>query len=355
MQGLAAHSAKAAKRKRASRLLIPASFGAAILIVAALYSWDRFAKPANQPPSVPPPSSAQKLSPIAGNSVRSKRTRPTADVTASNGAAPQPIGLLLAPAGVRMAVHLRPAELWSTVRPKGSGRSAGGDELTRSLPALASWTERQMAERCLFPPGEIEEVLFSLVLRSPGDPPDVAATVWLKKTETPAKIAARFGGVKRDRAALPTWVKTGGRLSCGTARHSPSRVQQLPVLLGSAVPGQGDLDRHVVKVRQELVQRRVDQPDGDRQAVHGLQDLHEVAALQWLERVEGRLPSGLVLGEDAEIERSWRRSPRGTRSRPDQAHAAATEPARPRAVLAGVGVGVDAEAPPPIRVLAIRN
>ena len=80
------------------------------------------------------------------------------------------------------------------------------------------------------------------------------------------------------------------------------RVQQLAVLLGGLVPGQGDLDRQVGEVGQELVQRRVDQPDGDRQAVHRLEDLHEVAALQRLERVQRGLPARLVLGQDEPLD-----------------------------------------------------
>ena len=39
----------------------------------------------------------------------------------------------------------------------------------------------------------------------------------------------------------------------------------------------GDLDHQVFTLRQELVQRRVDRPDGDRLAVHGLEHAVEVA------------------------------------------------------------------------------
>ena len=43
------------------------------------------------------------------------------------------------------------------------------------------------------------------------------------------------------------------------------------------------LDEHLGVVGQELVQRRVDQPDDDRQAVHRLEDAVEVALLELLE------------------------------------------------------------------------
>ena len=56
--------------------------------------------------------------------------------------------------------------------------------------------------------------------------------------------------------------------------------------------GPGDLDQLLLEVGQELVERRVDQPDDDRQAVHRPEDALEVALLEDLELghrgVEGR-------------------------------------------------------------------
>ena len=77
------------------------------------------------------------------------------------------------------------------------------------------------------------------------------------------------------------------------------RREQDLVLLGGAAGrlGPGDLDELVLEVRQELVERRVDQADDDRQAVHRAEDALEVALLEDLElahrRVEDR--DGLVL------------------------------------------------------------
>ncbi len=88
------------------------------------------------------------------------------------------------------------------------------------------------------------------------------------------------------------------------------RLQQPQVLLGGLVPGQRDLDRQLGEVGQELVQRRVDQPDGDRQPVHRLEDLDEVAALQRLERVQRGLPGRRRPRPGSGRSTSWRRSPR---------------------------------------------
>ena len=46
------------------------------------------------------------------------------------------------------------------------------------------------------------------------------------------------------------------------------------------------------------MQRRVEEPDGHRQAVHGLEDLHEVGPLGHAERLEGRLLLGRGGGQD---------------------------------------------------------
>ena len=51
-------------------------------------------------------------------------------------------------------------------------------------------------------------------------------------------------------------------------------------------------------VRQEFVERGIEQADGDRQAVHRLEDADEVLLLVRLERGQGLLPPLLVVGED---------------------------------------------------------
>ena len=91
------------------------------------------------------------------------------------------------------------------------------------------------------------------------------------------------------------------------------------------------------------MQRRVDQPDRHRQAVHRLEDLREVAALQRLERVERGLPSASGLGQDQVLDQLAALAEEHVLG-PDQADALRAEPPGPRAVRAVVGVGVHAEA-----------
>ena len=74
---------------------------------------------------------------------------------------------------------------------------------------------------------------------------------------------------------------------------TPSWPGSSPVRLG---------DRHLrgqlLQRRQELVQRRVDEPDGHRQPVHRRQDLDEVGALQRQQGGQGGVALVVVVGQD---------------------------------------------------------
>ena len=69
-------------------------------------------------------------------------------------------------------------------------------------------------------------------------------------------------------------------------------------------------DRQLGQVGQELVQRRVEQPDGDRQAVHRLEDPDEVLALQRQQLLERGLARPRRSRRGSAARRSCLRSPR---------------------------------------------
>ena len=60
----------------------------------------------------------------------------------------------------------------------------------------------------------------------------------------------------------------------------------------------GDLDHQVFAARQELVQRRIEGADGDREAVHGAEDADEVVALHGQQLAQRRAAVLLVVGQD---------------------------------------------------------
>ena len=121
------------------------------------------------------------------------------------------------------------------------------------------------------------------------------------------------------------------------------------VLRGGIVTGERDLDRELGQVGQELVQRRVEQPDRGRQPVHGLEDLHEVAALQRLQRVQCRLPRRVVVGQDEPLDELPPLAEEHVLGAA-QADALRAESDRAGRVLAVVGVGPHAQAALGVRV-----
>ena len=69
-------------------------------------------------------------------------------------------------------------------------------------------------------------------------------------------------------------------------------------LLRVGAHGFRDLGDLLLAVRQEFVQRRIEQADGDRQPAHDLEQLDEIAALHRQQLGERRAPRLLVVGQD---------------------------------------------------------
>ena len=59
-----------------------------------------------------------------------------------------------------------------------------------------------------------------------------------------------------------------------------------------------DLDQQIFALGQELVQRRIEQADGDRQRLHGLEQAGKVGALHGQQLLEGVAAVLLVVGQD---------------------------------------------------------
>ena len=102
----------------------------------------------------------------------------------------------------------------------------------------------------------------------------------------------------------------------------------------------GQLDRELGEVGQELVQRRVDEPDRDRQPVHGLEDAGEVLALERQQLGEGGLLPRLVVGHDEVLDELAPLAEEHVLGAA-QADALGPEPAGARGVLGRVGVRAD--------------
>ena len=139
-----------------------------------------------------------------------------------------------------------------------------------------------------------------------------------------ARAARRAGpasGSARAAAARPRAAAAGACRAC------------------RATSASGHLDRQLGEVGQELVQRRVDQPDRDRQPVHRLEDLDEVVALQRQQRGERGLLRRPRPRPGSGCSTSSRRSPRNMCSVRHRPMPCGAEPAGAGGVLGGVGVG----------------
>ena len=81
-------------------------------------------------------------------------------------------------------------------------------------------------------------------------------------------------------------------------------LQQAQIGLVLLAPGLGQRDAHgeFREVGQELMQRRIDQADGHRKAVHGLKDPDEVLALKRQERVQCSASILVGVGEDEPLD-----------------------------------------------------
>jgi hypothetical protein len=202
-------------RRRPRRSARVALFGSLSLgiVVAAIFFWfDR---------------TVIRHRPSAQGTART--TRPTSKSTADDQQPSSlplphlraPIVPLLVPDGAHVLIHMRPTAFWRAPSPTQShdtkvaqvDRSAvisgRGEELRRCVAPLSAWAESQLASWSLFPPDQIDEILFSIVLRTPGEPVDVAATVWLKSPAGVSEISKRFDGTREagSPSTLPIYTK----------------------------------------------------------------------------------------------------------------------------------------------------
>lgn len=134
-------------------------------------------------------------------------------VDAASPTAGEPIDLRFLPAGARLIVNLRPAELWSD--------ESRQQELRSCLGPLAEWLSARLQAVCLFEPQEIEEVRIVFLLGPTGSQPELAASVWLASAPPRSQLILKFGGMRMDDQAAPYYL-AGSRaylIDEGDPRH----------------------------------------------------------------------------------------------------------------------------------------
>ncbi len=129
-----------------------------------------------------------------------------------------------------------------------------------------------------------------------------SGTITSGMTACPVALAACTAASKMARACISA---ISGK---ATARRQPrkpsiglnscSSAARRFSLSAIGAHGRRHLGDLLVGVRQELVQRRIEQADGDGQAAHDREQLDEVAALDRQELGQRRAAALLVVGED---------------------------------------------------------
>ena len=104
----------------------------------------------------------------------------------------------------------------------------------------------------------------------------------------------------------------------------------------------GDLLHELEAVGHELVQRRVEQPDRDRHALHRLEHALEVLLLQREQLIQDGAAPGLVVGHDHDLHLGHAVSGHEHVLGPAQADALGAEASRASRVLGSVRVGAHA-------------
>lgn len=110
----------------------------------------------------------------------------------------EPIPLELLPAGTRLLVHLRPAELWQP--------DSHGEELRYCLGPFGEYLDKQIRSLCRYPPQEIEELLYAWIPGPRGTPPDLAYVVRLKSEAKKSELLDKLGGQRVDTYGRPVYV-----------------------------------------------------------------------------------------------------------------------------------------------------
>ena len=154
--------------------------------------------------------------------------------------------------------------------------------------------------------------------------------------------------LRRDDAE-PRAARAEHRIRLLELAHAREDALEAPHVVRALAARPLDLDGEVGRVGEELVQRRVEQPDGHREAGHLFEQPLEVLALHRQETVQG---AAAVLGRGGEDHRLHRRLTVGRHEHvlgPAQADALGAELARAPRILGRVGVGAHAEAADVVR------
>ena len=105
------------------------------------------------------------------------------------------ISLKYIPAGARLVIHLRPAELWSDQPNMTEFRFCLGQD-------LITWVENKLEELTHYKPNDIEEACICLMLISKDIAPEVAVRIRLKEQPKMSDLITKFKGTPEQQSRM---------------------------------------------------------------------------------------------------------------------------------------------------------
>lgn len=182
------------RRKNAKRRNVTIASIAVVLLligVGAYFTWDQVEETIATKPAKPVPVAA------ASPTVASTQPYTPPAKVAPSPTKGEPIRLLYVPAGTRILIHLRPAELWAP--------GSQGEEFRACLGPVGIWAEQIIKEICLTGPAQIQELTFCLILGSPGAPPEYAAVIRTTEPFKRSELIAQLDGQRLDDYSFPVY------------------------------------------------------------------------------------------------------------------------------------------------------
>ena len=182
----AAGKLKLQHKKNRRRTLIMASVSGLVLLVAGIIGISAL-KFRSKPPEPDAPANAAAV-PAPAEEEQLADIEDVEDDAAAKDR--QHIDLQYIPAGTRIAIHLRPAELWEP--------NSRGEEFRFCLGPISEFVEAKTKELAKREPSDIEEALFCLIPNERGTPPDLAAVFHLKEEAKKSELLDQFGGRRAE-------------------------------------------------------------------------------------------------------------------------------------------------------------
>lgn len=182
---------KRKNRRRRNGALFVAALVAGGFAAFLFTVWDKVA-----PEQISEEPASKKV--VSAKASSDESTELAADAIAASPTDGEAIKLTMIPAGARIVIHLRPAELWQS--------ETTGEECLRCLGPLRPWAEAMIRELSGFEPAELAEMLICLIPGPRGTAPDVAAVVRLAEAQKRSDLLLKFGGRRSDEHGVPVYI-----------------------------------------------------------------------------------------------------------------------------------------------------